>query len=139
MYRLFKNELSSPENTVLKYTDDEDDLISMTDDMDVNHAISQSNILKITVFDKETRPFPTERQARVTQDLKAQLIALRDALSDLIRSTEQSKQTDRDVPVPNADFLEEAQMEHANQSNKKTVVEETQSLHSHGVAQQQQQ
>lgn len=30
MYRLYKNELSSPDNIVLKYTDEEGDLISMT-------------------------------------------------------------------------------------------------------------
>lgn len=30
MYRLFKNELSGPDNIILKYTDDEGDLISMT-------------------------------------------------------------------------------------------------------------
>ncbi|KAI9249165.1 PB1 domain-containing protein [Phascolomyces articulosus] len=88
MYRLFKNNLSSPENIVLKYTDDEGDLISMTDDTDVNHAISQSSLLKITIFDKQNHPFmgTADQTAPAYEELKDQMSQLRDMIDHVLGS-----------------------------------------------------
>ncbi|KAI9020904.1 hypothetical protein CLU79DRAFT_754318 [Phycomyces nitens] len=62
--------------------DKEGDLINLTDDTDVYHAISQSNLLKITVFDKTS--LTNRPEVGQLADIKAQMIALRDKLSDLI-------------------------------------------------------
>ncbi|ORZ18578.1 hypothetical protein BCR42DRAFT_229494 [Absidia repens] len=48
--RIFK--LPSSEDITLTYTDNENDYISLLDDNDINHAVSLSTLLKITVFDK---------------------------------------------------------------------------------------
>ncbi|KAI8338482.1 PB1 domain-containing protein [Chlamydoabsidia padenii] len=49
MTRIFK--LPSSEDITLKYTDNENDLISLLDDNDITHAVSQSSLLKVTVID----------------------------------------------------------------------------------------
>lgn len=52
MQRLFKGRLgegAADAQLALKYRDDEGDLISITDDLDISHALSISPVLKIVV------------------------------------------------------------------------------------------
>jgi hypothetical protein len=51
MHRLFRSRLSSnADNMVLRYRDDEGDLISLTDDLDISHAATLSPVLRIVVY-----------------------------------------------------------------------------------------
>ncbi|KAI8376397.1 uncharacterized protein BYT42DRAFT_574459 [Radiomyces spectabilis] len=141
MYRLFKSDLSNPENIVLKYTDDEGDMISMTDDVDISHAISQSNLLKITVFDKETRPFMGSSNSYprdgMNSELVSKLTSLRDTLNELIHANASStssfssdKITEGAAPEKTyrqlstselAEFLEETQGERQDGARKNGI------------------
>ena len=47
IYRLFK--LNSVDQLTLKYYDDEGDLVNLETDIDISHALSISNILKVQV------------------------------------------------------------------------------------------
>ncbi|KAL1918271.1 uncharacterized protein VTP21DRAFT_2931 [Calcarisporiella thermophila] len=59
MQRLFRPKLSGNlDNLVLRYTDEDGDLVCLTDDTDIAHAVSSNNVLKVSVFDKETLPLP---------------------------------------------------------------------------------
>ena len=49
LYRLFKKNLSSVDNILLKYYDDEGDLVTLESDIDISHALSLNNTLKIRV------------------------------------------------------------------------------------------
>ncbi|GJJ78645.1 hypothetical protein EMPS_11004 [Entomortierella parvispora] len=58
--RLFRADLSSDlDNLILRYEDEDGDLITILDDTDISHAISLSNLLKLTVNDKVTDPIVT--------------------------------------------------------------------------------
>jgi hypothetical protein len=92
MHRLFRSKVSDdPNNIILKYRDDEGDIISLTDDLDISHAANISNVLKIIVYDKVTLPQPTETQglSTLTSDLSTlslshkSLVNLRDKLKDI--------------------------------------------------------
>ncbi|KAG0044878.1 hypothetical protein BGZ83_009838 [Gryganskiella cystojenkinii] len=58
--RLFRADLSSDlDNLILRYEDEDGDLITILDDTDISHAISLSSLLKLTVNDKVTDPVVT--------------------------------------------------------------------------------
>ncbi|KAF9903733.1 hypothetical protein BX616_001550 [Lobosporangium transversale] len=52
--RLFRSELSTDlDNFVFRYEDEDGDLITIQDDADISHALSLSNLLKLTVNGKD--------------------------------------------------------------------------------------
>ncbi|KAI8083496.1 hypothetical protein BDF21DRAFT_416058 [Thamnidium elegans] len=97
MYRVFKSHITNPENIVLKYMDNEGDMISLLDDNDITHAASISNLLKITVYDNTPSP-PVTASSQSVDQIQTTLTLLRDQISDLIKSlkiiedTKQEKQ-----------------------------------------------
>ncbi|KAG2203146.1 hypothetical protein INT47_004953 [Mucor saturninus] len=126
MYRVFKTEISKPENIVLKYMDNEGDMISLLDDIDISHAISISSLLKITVFDKAGT-------SQSSSSLQVSLIEIRDSLNELIQSSkepepskvaeksEESKITRRLTPSELAEFLNATEK---NEEDKKSPMTE---------------
>ncbi|KAF9946250.1 hypothetical protein BGZ65_009915, partial [Modicella reniformis] len=86
--RLFRAELSTDlDNLVLRYEDDDGDLITLRDDTDISHAISLSNVVKLTVNDKVTHPVvvPIEHLPKklVGMNEKQTIAAVTVALVDL--------------------------------------------------------
>ncbi|KAF9437132.1 hypothetical protein BGZ76_001842 [Entomortierella beljakovae] len=86
--RLFRPELSADlDNLVLRYEDDDGDLITIREDTDISHAISLSNIVKLTVNDKVTHPVavPMDQLHRklAGMDEKQTVAAVTAALTDL--------------------------------------------------------
>ncbi|KAK3815233.1 MAG: hypothetical protein J3Q66DRAFT_370566 [Benniella sp.] len=86
--RLFRSQLSTDlDNIVLRYEDDDGDLITIQDDADISHAMSLSNVLKLTVNDKVTHPIvvPIEHlpSKLVGMDEKQTIAAVTAALVDL--------------------------------------------------------
>ncbi|KAF9394445.1 hypothetical protein BGX21_010367 [Mortierella sp. AD011] len=86
--RLFRSELSADlDNLVLRYEDDDGDLITVREDTDISHAISLSNLVKLTVNDKVTHPIvvPMEQLPKklVGMDEKQTVAAVAVALIDL--------------------------------------------------------
>ncbi|KAI8366595.1 hypothetical protein BD560DRAFT_152427 [Blakeslea trispora] len=79
MYRVFKDKIKSTEDIVMKYMDD-GDMISLLDDTDITHAISISNLLKVTVY--------TKSSIQCQPQLFTSLIEMRDSLNELIKSLE---------------------------------------------------
>ena len=49
LHRLFKPHLSSVGNICMKYEDEDKDLIILDSDIDISHALSLSNVLKVYV------------------------------------------------------------------------------------------
>jgi hypothetical protein len=50
MHRLFRKHLSNnTDNMILRYQDNEGDWISLTDDLDITHAISLNPVLHIQI------------------------------------------------------------------------------------------
>ncbi|KAG0356389.1 hypothetical protein BG005_004680 [Podila minutissima] len=86
--RLFRTSVSTNlDNYVLRYEDEDGDLITILDDADITHAISLSNLLKLTVNDKVTHPvaIPIEHLASSLTDMneKQTVAAVTVALVDL--------------------------------------------------------
>ncbi|KAF9949849.1 hypothetical protein BGZ72_008379 [Mortierella alpina] len=86
--RLFRTELSKDlDNLVLRYEDEDGDLITIRDDADISYAISLSSLLKLTVNDKVTHPIvvPVEHLSKflVGLDEKQTIAAVTGALADL--------------------------------------------------------
>ncbi|SAM00023.1 hypothetical protein [Absidia glauca] len=65
-----------------------DDLL---DDNDISHAVSQSSLLKVTIFDKTTGPFDTLVPGGLPDELKSQLVTLRDSLDTILRFVPEKK------------------------------------------------
>ncbi|KAF9576579.1 hypothetical protein EC968_006926 [Mortierella alpina] len=86
--RLFRTELSKDlDNLVLRYEDEDGDLITIRDDADISYAISLSSLLKLTVNDKVTHPLvvPVENLSKflLGLDEKQTIAAVTGALADL--------------------------------------------------------
>ncbi|GAN04655.1 hypothetical protein MAM1_0070d04116 [Mucor ambiguus] len=112
MYRVFKQNIKSSQDISLKYQDE--------DDIDITHAISISNLLKVTVYDKSNQPKQQQQQQhqqRPTSSAEiSSLIEIREKLDHLIRSLtiekkgeepkeEQGKKIHRLTPAELASFL----------------------------------
>ncbi|KAG0325854.1 hypothetical protein BGZ99_000120 [Dissophora globulifera] len=86
--RLFRSEVSADlDNLVLRYQDDDGDLITIQDDADISHAISLSSVLRLTVNDKITHPvvLPLEDLPKrlASMDEKQTVAAVTASLVDL--------------------------------------------------------
>ncbi|KAI8078719.1 uncharacterized protein BX664DRAFT_342547 [Halteromyces radiatus] len=99
MCRIFK--LPNTEDITLKYTDNENDLISLIDDNDITHAISQSNLLKVTILDKAS--LDTVAPGVLPEDLRLQLTSLRDSLDSILRYVPDTKSGGSQAPQPAID------------------------------------
>lgn len=52
MQRIFADEIKQTDEFTIKYTDEENDLITMSNDLDCTLALQGSKILKLTLFRK---------------------------------------------------------------------------------------
>ncbi|KAG0337272.1 hypothetical protein BG000_005626 [Podila horticola] len=96
--RLFRTTVSTNlDNYVLRYEDEDGDLITILDDADITHAISLSNLLKLTVNDKVTHPvaIPIEHLASSLTDMNEKqtvaavtvaLVDLQDKIGDILKT-----------------------------------------------------
>ncbi|CAO3677464.1 unnamed protein product [Umbelopsis ramanniana] len=141
IFRLFAHKISNIENIILRYADEDGDLIVLSDDMDIVHAISQRNVLKVTIFDKERHPLPRDSwdqgSQSVTQttlnNLERDLLSMRETINDLLGrlgekkpSEEKHNHSDADDDKPSykhlsttdmAEFLEESQSKRKDSYN----------------------
>jgi hypothetical protein len=93
LFRLFKTKLSSVDNILLKYVDEDGDLVMLETDIDISHALSLSNVLKIHIFDKAISKkaidssFLTDEFKKLQLDgsLKLTLEAMRDKIDLLLK------------------------------------------------------
>ncbi|KAJ3064279.1 hypothetical protein HK102_008244 [Quaeritorhiza haematococci] len=59
LHRLFKKSLSANiDNLVLKYIDEDGDLVCLESDIDISHALSMNSVLRVNVYDKAVLPVP---------------------------------------------------------------------------------
>ncbi|KAI8979427.1 PB1 domain-containing protein [Mycotypha africana] len=93
MNRVFKGKIKPSDDIVLKYTDDEGDLINLSDDADITHAISISNLLKVTVYDKSTIDQQDEAPLGIEDSLKE----VQKTLNKILKHFNDSKETQQDV------------------------------------------
>ncbi|KAJ9061515.1 hypothetical protein DSO57_1019858 [Entomophthora muscae] len=109
VHRLFRSMLSSNlNNLILKYIDEDYDLVSVTDDLDINHAIALSPNLKLLIFDKETRPFsdyipkPVAVQASAMEaiSLKQEIAHLSSKLEALLAHVERTNAEEKANAAP---------------------------------------
>ncbi|KAI9268419.1 hypothetical protein EDC94DRAFT_581954 [Helicostylum pulchrum] len=98
MYRVFKSQITNPENIVLKYMDNEGDMISLLDDNDITHAVSISNLLKITVYENTPSSSVTASSQSVDQ-IQTTLTLLRDQINDLIKSLKTVEDTKQEKQI----------------------------------------
>lgn len=81
MQRVFRGKLSNSDDVVIKYKDEDGDLITIFDSSDLSFAIQCSRILKLTLF-VNGRPKPIE--STEVQYLKQELKHIRDRVLSLI-------------------------------------------------------
>ncbi|CAO3620087.1 unnamed protein product [Mucor hiemalis] len=95
----FQKEITTPENIALKYMDNEGDMISLLDDIDITHAISISSLLKVTIYDKSVDKLTAQAVQSTTNntELQGSLLELRDKLNALIESFEKTSINDSSV------------------------------------------
>ncbi|RUP09769.1 hypothetical protein BC936DRAFT_140047, partial [Jimgerdemannia flammicorona] len=68
-----------------------------TDDLDISHAVAHNNVLKVTVFDKETIPLPPTEYDTIADrlghlslgrqnltSLRAELTRVRDMVTEIL-------------------------------------------------------
>ncbi|XP_076819606.1 uncharacterized protein LOC143465274 isoform X2 [Clavelina lepadiformis] len=81
MQRVFRDTLRPDEDVVLKYADEDGDLITVFDDSDINFAIQMSRILKLTLF---TKSHPQELQINKNENICHDLIQIRDQVNSIL-------------------------------------------------------
>ncbi|KAI8813826.1 hypothetical protein BJ742DRAFT_380843 [Cladochytrium replicatum] len=70
IHRMFKHALSpNIDNLILRYIDEDGDLVCLETDIDISHALSQNPLLRVHVFDKEVLPIP-KSHTQLLQNLK---------------------------------------------------------------------
>eukprot|EP00158_Paraphelidium_tribonemae_P002017 Partr_v1_DN25040_c0_g1_i1_m51133 putative trk-fused gene len=88
MRRLFQHKLSSNiDNMQLQYKDTDADWIQLTDDMDILHAITMSEVVTIRVFDKEVLPLHrrvSPLSGSASASVRAELLELQERISKLL-------------------------------------------------------
>lgn len=151
MYRVFKKEITTPENIALKYMDNEGDMISLLDDIDITHAISISSLLKVTVYDKSVEDKLTKAAAQFTPnaEIRTSLVELRDKLNALIESFQKSdahesaavakenannKAARRLTPAELAEFLNDSNTEKNTEPTLNASIKELTTLSPKGAS-----
>lgn len=106
--RLFKAKLSNNiDNMVLKYEDEDGDMISMSDDWDVKQAAAQLKGMKITIYDRQTAPLPDDSTAlelamqklAVKDALKVELLSLKSGIEKILKVIEVEEQKEKEKEV----------------------------------------
>lgn len=85
MQRVYRGKLRNSDDIMLKYKDEDNDLITIFDDSDLSFAIQCSRILKITLF-VNGQPQPLE--SNQIKQLKTELQHIRDRVIQIIDSLE---------------------------------------------------
>ncbi|XP_064629094.1 protein TFG-like isoform X2 [Lineus longissimus] len=81
MQRVFRGQLSSKDEVVIKYKDEDGDLITIFDSSDLSFAIQCSRILKITLF---VNGLPRPIESDQAKHLKSELRSIRDQVTRLL-------------------------------------------------------
>jgi len=72
MQRIFSDRIKPNDEFSIKYTDEENDLITMANDSDVSLALQNNNLLKLTLFLKESEEVPENiKPAEIVKELKS--------------------------------------------------------------------
>lgn len=86
MQRVFRNSLKSTDEIVVKYTDDDGDLITIFDDSDITLAIQLSRILKLTIFHKDGGGGMKTTSVANTKHVRDELISVRNRINTILES-----------------------------------------------------
>ncbi|KAI9190785.1 uncharacterized protein BJ171DRAFT_540741 [Polychytrium aggregatum] len=105
LHRLFRPHLSaSSENLVLKYADEDGDLVCLETDTDITHALTLSTILKVHVFDKVALPYPGRAglsrllgDADSVEAAKATLLSMKGEIEHLLQVLQVAEKEPRPV------------------------------------------
>eukprot|EP00794_Sanderia_malayensis_P000607 gene607-1269_t len=81
MQRLFRGKIKNTDDILIKYKDEDSDLITIFDSSDLSFAKSLSRYLKITIF-VNGKPKPLEHDQ--VKEIKSELVAMRDQINHLL-------------------------------------------------------
>ena len=89
MQRVFRGVLEANEELVLKYKDEDGDLVSLTDTNDLSHAINYSRVLRLTILQQNAPR--SEKNNLVDADVIKELRNIRDKVNNLLDKVVSSK------------------------------------------------
>ena len=82
MQRVFRGVLETNEELVLKYKDEDGDLVSLTDTNDLSHAINYSRVLRLTILKQNAAG--NETSNLVDTEVVKELRIIRDKVNHLL-------------------------------------------------------
>ena len=82
MQRVFRGVLETNEELVLKYKDEDGDLVSLTDTNDLSHAIHYSRVLRLTILQQNATV--SEKNNLVDTEVVKELRSIRDKVNHLL-------------------------------------------------------
>jgi len=82
MQRVFKGVLQTDEELILKYRDEDGDLVSLTDSNDLSHAIHYSRVLRLTILQPKAQS--GENKSLVDLEVVEELRIIRDKVNHLL-------------------------------------------------------
>ncbi|XP_052244766.1 protein TFG-like isoform X5 [Dreissena polymorpha] len=100
MQRVYRGKLNSTDDIVIKYKDEDNDLITIFDSSDLSFAIQCSRILKITLF---VNGKPEPLQSDELKHIKGELRAIRDSCVQLLDKLD--ARPDHDQPSSTVDIV----------------------------------
>lgn len=97
MQRVFRGTVDSTDDLLIKYADEDGDLITIFDDSDINYAIQINRILKLTILVKGSEG-KSAVTGTVIEDFRKKLILLRNEVNAMLDSLELSPKSTDECP-----------------------------------------
>jgi len=104
MQRVFKGVLSNDEELVLKYKDEDGDLVSLVDTNDLSSAIQNSRVLRLTILQQGDM---TKQNSVINKDVVKELREIRDKVNSLLDSITIEQGGKQEVEEKTDDVVEE--------------------------------
>lgn len=108
MQRVFKGTLTNDDDVVVKYADEDGDLITLFDDSDITLAIQMSRKLKLTLFVNKPENESTLLKPENLKSIKEELVLIRNRINAVLDS----------IDVPSSASTAEEQDDKASTSSK---------------------
>lgn len=119
LQRIFSDKIKQNDEFSIKYTDEENDLVTIQDDADVSLAVQTSKVLKLTIFMKEDNCEGTElKPSEIVTELKN----IRESIDRFLINFEKSIKLDNKIDQISK-ATDEIKVEQVNQVNPEVQKE----------------
>jgi len=109
MQRVFRGVLDPEEELLLKYKDEDGDLITIVDNSDLSFAIQYCRVLRLTIICGDANNKNQGESVKLTKDVTKELREIRDRVNKILDSISDTSKDDSASPKSEENQLEESE------------------------------